>query len=1076
MATPDEIRAMRLAKLEAAAKKQKLNNIDLTSTTNQSDHESGKASNAINSEAIPRLESSSKGSIPTIEKEQINLDRWKANELKRTLSVTLSPEDNSKALTYLESLNSELGSTDLISVNGPDEILTTLIFDQGIGNTFSSPLQYLFTSWSLASKSKGLLPKSSQHYNEKLNFYDEIIRLCSGYASILFYEPDTFIDNPNLNSIINELINNIDRYTDYWISILNSVVDNQTQIEFLNSILPKLTEGINASLNSNSLSINIGSSNSSKYNNILLIIEILTYNKNICSFIHQIDCFIPNTDDAVQLELHSFLGRILRISPLLPQISLHNYVGILNKSEIKSINQSLETTYSILLNKLFNIVDSLIRINVDSRNQVLRFMAKLINKNHLRMSEHADGKKLSSDSLILNITLILFKLSEPILREGNLSKVDKISVDYLNYSNKLIDIEEETRINSTIQDCNEYFKDKLYDDKKNLNFISQCFYLMLTYLQYGLGGLIVSYNKKNKLSKQLASQLKQFKEVINENKMSSNPFAERLIKMRMEPLEKKIKSLQNDIYSIDMFFQCRNFQLEIFDIIIGVCEFLVRLIDLKHEYHPKFGNFFPYLQIPLHNFDDDIEKLDDVEYLRKLSPIPFKYYPEMYVEGLVNYCHFISKYNNNPMIDNNNRLTKFIEFSIIVLRCPELVSNPHLKARLTEVLFFGSLPIQTNNGGGDGFMISIFNDDVVVQRNLLISLLDFYVMVEKTGASSQFYDKFNSRYHISFIIEKLWKFDIFKQDLKIIATKYQKFFIRFVARMLNDTTYLLDESLNHLHTIHNCQKELNNRSKGIPSANEESDEDLQKKLQESERMAKSFVQLSNKTILLFNLFTCETPGSFTIVEIVDRLAGMLNYNLVVLVGPSYNELKVQNPEKYQFDPKELLLQLSSIFINLSKNEDFIKAVARDSRSFEPDNFYKAINILKKSYKLPDENFQKDLIEFVEKAKTIKIADEEEELELGEVPDEFLDPLMYTLMKDPVKLPTSKISIDRSVLKAHLMNDPTDPFNRMPLKMEEVSDDVELRDRITSWIQEKRREKREGLANKSFDTDNDVVMQ
>jgi len=41
------------------------------------------------------------------------------------------------------------------------------------------------------------------------------------------------------------------------------------------------------------------------------------------------------------------------------------------------------------------------------------------------------------------------------------------------------------------------------------------------------------------------------------------------------------------------------------------------------------------------------------------------------------------------------------------------------------------------------------------------------------------------------------------------------------------------------------------------------------------------------------------------------------------------------------------------------------------------------------------------------------------------------------MEDPVILPTSKTSIDRSVLRSHLLSDPTDPFNRAPLKIEEV---------------------------------------
>ena len=45
--------------------------------------------------------------------------------------------------------------------------------------------------------------------------------------------------------------------------------------------------------------------------------------------------------------------------------------------------------------------------------------------------------------------------------------------------------------------------------------------------------------------------------------------------------------------------------------------------------------------------------------------------------------------------------------------------------------------------------------------------------------------------------------------------------------------------------------------------------------------------------------------------------------------------------------------------------------------------------------------------------------------------------MYTLMRDPVTLPSSRVVVDRSTIKAHLLSDTKDPFNRMPLSLEEV---------------------------------------
>jgi len=41
------------------------------------------------------------------------------------------------------------------------------------------------------------------------------------------------------------------------------------------------------------------------------------------------------------------------------------------------------------------------------------------------------------------------------------------------------------------------------------------------------------------------------------------------------------------------------------------------------------------------------------------------------------------------------------------------------------------------------------------------------------------------------------------------------------------------------------------------------------------------------------------------------------------------------------------------------------------------------------------------------------------------------------MEDPVILPTSRNSVDRSTIRSILLSDPHDPFNRSPLKIEDV---------------------------------------
>lgn len=71
-------------------------------------------------------------------------------------------------------------------------------------------------------------------------------------------------------------------------------------------------------------------------------------------------------------------------------------------------------------------------------------------------------------------------------------------------------------------------------------------------------------------------------------------------------------------------------------------------------------------------------------------------------------------------------------------------------------------------------------------------------------------------------------------------------------------------------------------------------------------------------------------------------------------------------------------------------------------------------------------------------------------ETADAPDEFLDPIMACLMEDPVVLPDSGITVDRSTIERHLLSQQTDPFNRSSLTKERLRPDKELKERIDVW--------------------------
>lgn len=964
------------------------------------------------------------------------LAKWLSNEVEGIFQATVEESHASQGLVYLSNLASELASEKkAIGKDSLDSIFMEILNDLGIPVPYKSPMEYLYQVYQRSFQSKRIVPKKDPLYDTKISVLNSVISLSCSYGFICFQVPDMFVNN-DIKLAIDVLLNNPDT-SGFLVDIIKESVEQDSILDLMNIIFPMLSARL--------YKVNL---NDTSYSKFLSIFETLVSIKQVASVFSQVDGFQPpSRKECLDFENKTLLGSLLRLSPLLDTVSKYYFtenVGNLSKIQLNSTYESLQNEYKVVSDRIFFIIDKLIRGSPQTRQDILTWFAELINLSHLRRGSHADLNKLPSDGIMFNISYILIRLSLPFLEYPSFSKIDKIDGNYFGNSN-LVDISEESRINSSIPEATEYFGQ--VDKSTPANFISDCFFLTLTYLHYGIGGIYNHHDRLKNQIKQITSRV----EMIENNQVppGTNPMMAHLLRNQLPMLTKSLNSMKATKHSIQAIFSFRSMQLDIFDFVIGSTTFITRLIDPSHQ-HPK-----AQLKIPIFKIDA-VGQLDDHEFLQTKTPKPWKFYPEFLLEGIINYCKFITNFRGCPLVDNHDKLLSFVEFSIILLRCPELIGNPHMKAHLVEVLFIGSLPM-TN--GNPGFISNIFNSNQLVMDNILYSLLDFYVMVEKTGASSQFYDKFNSRYYISVILEELWKNEIYREQLADYSRNNVDFFIRFIARMLNDTTYLLDETFNELNLIHNYQRELEKRTNGQPPNNEEfgTDEELTNNLNSSERKAKSYVGLSNKTMELFKLFSKQTPQGFELPEIVDRLAGMLNYNLQIMVGPKCSNLKVRDPTKYDFDPKRTLSDLCEIYCNLSSQHNFIIAVARDSRSFSIEFFKKAERILStRTYTSP--KVIQNLMKFAEKAEEQRHNDEDEELELGEIPDEFLDPLMFILMEDPVILPGSKISIDRSTIKAHLLSDSTDPFNRMPLKLEDVTEDTELKQKIQDFKRQKKEEK------------------
>ena len=152
----------------------------------------------------------------------------------------------------------------------------------------------------------------------------------------------------------------------------------------------------------------------------------------------------------------------------------------------------------------------------------------------------------------------------------------------------------------------------------------------------------------------------------------------------------------------------------------------------------------------------------------------------------------------------------------------------------------------------------------------------------------------------------------------------------------------------------------------------------------------------------------------------------------------------------------MLGMIVDVYLHLfdaDKDGAFVAAVVADGRSYRDEVMVETCAILRQ---LGTRN-EADVSRFealTESARMMHAAAEEEEADLGEVPDDFLDPIMCTLMTDPVRLPSGDV-MDRSNIMRHLLTDETNPFTRQPLKTEDLVSDDALKARIDGWIAERR---------------------
>lgn len=432
--------------------------------------------------------------------------------------------------------------------------------------------------------------------------------------------------------------------------------------------------------------------------------------------------------------------------------------------------------------------------------------------------------------------------------------------------------------------------------------------------------------------------------------------------------------------------------------------------------------------------------------------LPIQILPEFIVSNMIDFFIYLGRFD--PDFLHNLRLDNLLTFVIAFISPNSPLHNPHLRGKLPELLVM-FLP-NDHEHLTEPPRNHVFGTHPALLNHLVQALLELFVAVEFTGRSNQFYEKFSSRHIISELLEFLWLFPEHRNKFREISSSNS--FISFINMLSNDAVWLLDQSIESLTTIRNEEMEMDNQENWVSQPFERQRE-REEQFARTESSTSSNLRLANEQIRTILYLSSDSAicSVFLSDHFVSRMAETLTYYLNQLLGPQVTNLNVKDPTKYNFRPRELLTDIVTIFINFASHEehgrDFVQSVASDERSYDANLFKKAARFFRKKGLLPSSKLaQFDSIVRDIESVSASVADMEELL--GDIPDQFLDPLMMTLMKDPVLLPTSKVIMDRPVITRHLMNNPTDPFNRQPLSIDELSPADDLKKEMDEWIASK----------------------
>jgi ubiquitin conjugation factor E4 A len=629
----------------------------------------------------------------------------------------------------------------------------------------------------------------------------------------------------------------------------------------------------------------------------------------------------------VQIELlTSLLGNTLGMSCLPrvkdPKYDFFNGSNAMLSQELSSYEINLGTMVFTLVKEMHELFLSLLKAP-DTRELTLNYFGMVLHHFHHRSklwnNEMSSNVEIS-DGFMLNFCHVLLLLCKPFansssdkllkisplytqqaalpLNVTNPSPMQRIHLRTLDQESCLVPKSEEERAAATTLTADE-------PQANSFNFMTEIFFLAHKAMQLGFKSTLDHF--LNNITD--ISRYERFNGMTNVSPQEREMFRKGLEQHIIKHLSMRTILFQENFVEICVLFG------------LASCSWLTNVTMHKPTEDPSV---LPEITTFLE--PEFIQA--DFEETNQISPF-LKFIPEFLCENISDFFIFVRRFVQKNMLLNRISFDPLMTFILTFMGSPLKMKNPHLRAKLAEILE----ELMPKKGIDEGHYLSSSSCTELFQKHrfiqhLIPTLIHVFVSIEVTGQSVAFEQKFQYRRPMYIVLRYLWTDPIIKnihrstmkqlseEAIERIEDPIPPLFLRFLNLLTNDAIFLLDEGLQQMSKLRTLQNEK--LSGQWNSLGREEQKEKERDFIMTEKLARFHNVMGKETINTLSFLSEEIKPIFCHSVMLDRIVSMLNYFLLHLVGPKKKQFKVTDGYLYEFKPALIVFDICKIYTNLGK--------------------------------------------------------------------------------------------------------------------------------------------------------------